>query len=216
MCTPEDLVAFDALRVRTIFDLRSDSELAEAPGPRVHVQLTVPSRQPWDGDPTSLSDRRAGEQWLFEDYCTMVQSGGPSFGALFTELAQEAVQPAVFHCWVGKDRTGMAAALLLSALGVDREAVLDDYELTTTLGFQDAQRAVVDLFVDRGIPRAGAEGMLSTPRWAMADALAMLDEDYESLDFYLCGAAGNVAGILGSAPPSTSRLNPHRLDPRPA
>lgn len=36
----------------------------------------------------------------------------------------------LFHCTAGKDRTGIAAALLLTALGADRETVLGDYALT--------------------------------------------------------------------------------------
>jgi hypothetical protein len=36
----------------------------------------------------------------------------------------------VFHCTAGKDRTGLLAALLLSAIGVRREHVLADYALT--------------------------------------------------------------------------------------
>ncbi len=36
----------------------------------------------------------------------------------------------LFHCTQGKDRTGMGAILLLSALGVDRETVVSDYLLT--------------------------------------------------------------------------------------
>ena len=36
----------------------------------------------------------------------------------------------LFHCTQGKDRTGMAAILLLSALGADRQTVTDDYLMT--------------------------------------------------------------------------------------
>jgi protein-tyrosine phosphatase len=36
----------------------------------------------------------------------------------------------VFHCTAGKDRTGFAAALLLEALGVPRDIILQDYLLT--------------------------------------------------------------------------------------
>jgi protein-tyrosine phosphatase len=38
--------------------------------------------------------------------------------------------PILFHCSAGKDRTGIASALLLSALGVDRKDIFDDYMLT--------------------------------------------------------------------------------------
>lgn len=36
----------------------------------------------------------------------------------------------LFHCSAGKDRTGIAAALLLGALGVDREVIMEDYMLS--------------------------------------------------------------------------------------
>jgi len=38
--------------------------------------------------------------------------------------------PVLFHCSTGRDRTGVAAALLLLALGVDEECIADDYMLT--------------------------------------------------------------------------------------
>ena len=40
--------------------------------------------------------------------------------------------PLVFHCSAGKDRTGIAAALILTALGVPREQVFADYILTNS------------------------------------------------------------------------------------
>ncbi len=36
----------------------------------------------------------------------------------------------MWHCTAGKDRTGLAAMLLLSALGVDEKTVVEDYLLT--------------------------------------------------------------------------------------
>ena len=38
--------------------------------------------------------------------------------------------PLIFHCAAGKDRTGVAAALILSLLGVDDQQIVDDYLLT--------------------------------------------------------------------------------------
>jgi len=46
----------------------------------------------------------------------------------FTELAEGGA--GVIHCAAGKDRTGIACALTLFALGVDEEAVFADYEFT--------------------------------------------------------------------------------------
>ena len=63
-------------------------------------------------------------------YVGSLEHSADLFGALLTSFASEGGLPAVFHCHAGKDRTGIVAALVLLAVGVDRETVLDDYELT--------------------------------------------------------------------------------------
>jgi protein tyrosine/serine phosphatase len=60
----------------------------------------------------------------------MLANGAAPIGDLISRLADSTLQPAVIHCFGGKDRTGLTIALLLTALGVPRETVLDDYELT--------------------------------------------------------------------------------------
>lgn len=52
-----------------------------------------------------------------------------SYRHLFTLLAQGRV-PLLFNCSAGKDRTGLAAALILSTLGVPQETILQDYLLS--------------------------------------------------------------------------------------
>ena len=91
------------------------------------------------------------------------------------------------HRTGGEGRTGLTVALLLTCLGVDRETVLDDYELTSRYRGAEHVPAVVELFVSAGIARAAAEGMLSTPRWAMAAALERLDDDHGGVEPYLRG-----------------------------
>jgi protein tyrosine/serine phosphatase len=57
----------------------------------------------------------------------------PRYVALFKSwlhgLAEEG-GPAIVHCAAGKDRTGVACMLVLTALGVDHETIVADYELT--------------------------------------------------------------------------------------
>jgi protein-tyrosine phosphatase len=67
---------------------------------------------------------------LMEDlYRSLVADQASRFGELFQQLLR-AEGPLVFHCTAGKDRTGVAAALVLLALGVSREQVMQDYLLT--------------------------------------------------------------------------------------
>ena len=67
-----------------------------------------------------------------QTYRDFVISNSPRFAELFAHLLADD-SPLVFHCTAGKDRTGFAAALILTALGVAREVVMQDYLLTNTL-----------------------------------------------------------------------------------
>ncbi len=67
---------------------------------------------------------------LMDDlYRSMVREQSDRFAELFDQLLQTEA-PVVFHCTAGKDRTGVAAALILLALGVPRDTVQHDYLLT--------------------------------------------------------------------------------------
>jgi protein-tyrosine phosphatase len=50
--------------------------------------------------------------------------------ALLHRPGSDEHRPALFHCTTGKDRTGWAAASLLSLLGVSEEEVMREYLLT--------------------------------------------------------------------------------------
>jgi hypothetical protein len=115
----------------SIYDLRRTDELALFPGPREHIHLELPFRDPLaESEHAKLKSRLDGERWLLASYLGMLANAAASFGDLFSRLADPGRLPAVIHCLGGKDRTGLAIALLLTALGVEREVVLDDYQLT--------------------------------------------------------------------------------------
>ena len=69
---------------------------------------------------------------MHDTYRSFVNVYGNRF-AQFLALLQLSDAPLVFHCTAGKDRTGWAAALLLTALGVDEEQIMEDYLLTNQL-----------------------------------------------------------------------------------
>ncbi len=55
--------------------------------------------------------------------------GSDAYRTMFARIADGAM-PILFHCSAGKDRTGVAAALILLLLGVPRETIVHDYMLT--------------------------------------------------------------------------------------
>jgi protein-tyrosine phosphatase len=84
-------------------------------------------------------------------------SAKQSYRTLFLSLADRDKLPAVFHCTTGKDRTGWAAAALLTLLGVPEETVMDDFMRSNENTLPQFQHAI-DSFTaaggDRNIPVA--------------------------------------------------------------
>ncbi len=90
-------------------------------------------------------------------------------------LGNEDGKAVLWHCVEGKDRTGFAAVLVLSALGVDRETVLDDFALTN------------DFLLASGKELVGSVGVY---REHMECALSHIDEAYGSMHDYLVNQIG--------------------------
>jgi protein-tyrosine phosphatase len=204
--TPEDLLAFDAMGIRSISDLRREEEREREPGPRPSLSFSLPNQRVADADPAAVRTHEDGQRWLLSDYLGMLERAGPAIGRLFAHLSEPDATPALIHCAGGKDRTGLSVVLLLSLLGVDRETVLDDYELTGRIQSAKDIPWVVDMFVEMGLPREGAEGMLSSPRWAMAEALDRLDSAYGGVTTYLLDRGELSPGVL-------TRLRDKLVDP---
>ena len=181
-----------SLGIVTVLDLRSNAERDEFPGPLPSTHHPIQEDVERDGiDPRTVSGRDGGEQLLADLYVLLLERSALRYGQVLEALSDEARLPALVHCHAGKDRTGLAVALLLSALGVDRDTVLDDYA-TSPSGDLHASR-LVDAhahFVGRGMEASAAHGMLSAPRWAMGAALNELDQRYGSVAAYLEGPCG--------------------------
>ncbi len=140
--TDDDLLQFASLGIRTVCDLRGGQESGRAPSrlpegdaPDV-VQLSI---EPRIG--ASLRDLLARSATKGEDMFAVLQTAYaayatehlPRYRALFALLLEGERLPLLFHCSAGKDRTGFGAALLLTALGVPHEAVMDDYLATNRI-----------------------------------------------------------------------------------
>ena len=64
-----------------------------------------------------------------------------AYGAFFRELLSSEGRTVLWHCTQGKDRTGVGGMLLMSALGFDREAVIEEYMRTNLF----AQKQMEDM-----------------------------------------------------------------------
>ncbi|WP_084399113.1 tyrosine-protein phosphatase [Henriciella aquimarina] len=136
--TDEDYDYLSGLGIQVICDLRTARERAEEPTDWQAGQveyLTFPDPEEDDSmslmtvfqdpevTPEKVSQAMAGA------YADIAQDQVPAYREMFDRLAAGEV-PLAFNCSAGKDRTGIGAALLLTALGVPRETVVADYALS--------------------------------------------------------------------------------------
>ncbi len=112
--------------VRTVIDLRSPKEQAVTRHPLLTEGASV-------HEVSLLSDSEVAEQHLLTGldlvYAGITSNARGQLAQVFT-LAATAPAPVLLHCAAGKDRTGIATAMLLHAAGVDAADVVADYTAT--------------------------------------------------------------------------------------
>lgn len=131
-----DRARLQALQIRRTLDFRGEDERAAAsyrlPGVDQHalsIEPTVVQRLRERAEQGQALTPALTTTLMQDLYRSFAGADAPAFAAFFRHLLQ-ADGPVVFHCTAGKDRTGFAAALLLLALGVPRDLVMQDYLLS--------------------------------------------------------------------------------------
>lgn len=137
--TPADYAYLDRLGIRTVCDFRSTQERAAEPalwpaGKAPHVladDYDMAQRIPGTQGQTMMAAPNAEQAraTMAATYPALLRNFNGQYRRMFGELLAGRV-PLAFNCTAGKDRTGVAAALILTALGVPRETVIEDYLLT--------------------------------------------------------------------------------------
>ena len=111
--------------VKTIIDLRDMNEVGQEPDVFTESIIVAYKHLPIAQDVYT-----ADYVTLKEMYCNYCDGYQTSIGAIVGEIASS--KPGVlFHCFAGKDRTGLVAALILGAVGVPDEVIAEDYALTS-------------------------------------------------------------------------------------
>ena len=168
--------------VRTVVDLRWPAEVAARQHPlargdrrvRYHsISLLAGDEMEW----ASLSGECSKEMWK----CAVLEHTRPQLKAVLEIIAGAAVEPLLFHCVAGKDRTGLIAALLLALADVEPAAIAADYAAST------AQLA--DAYLQR---------YANLDRTEILEALRCPEEGVHNMLDYLAqygGAAGYLRAI---------------------
>lgn len=213
--TDADLGKIAGLGLTSVMDLRSDQErvsypcrrpegfaaailiAADAPQPAEHAagghgKSAAPhvaaAQKPLDGDGAAAfaSMQRSYTGLAFRP--ELIQA----MRAYFASVA-EGAGPSLVNCMAGKDRTGVAVALLQRTVGVHHDDVLEDYLLTNTAGNVERRIAESMVSVRSLVGNLSDEFMrvlLGVDEAYLDTAFAAIAEKYGSVEAYTREALG--------------------------
>ncbi|MBH1993010.1 MAG: tyrosine-protein phosphatase [Sphingomonadaceae bacterium] len=198
LLTDEDAAQLRALGIRAICDFRRPNERKAEPTAWHGVEVDYYCRDYSEtsgvlgevlrADNASAKDMRAAMVAL---YRVIAIDHADSYKAMFAQLLAGRL-PILINCAAGKDRTGVGAALVLAALGVPRETIVEDYLATNT-------------HADWGLRLAQGETRLAVAMRTRAEVIApvlaadiaYLDTFFETLDAAHGGMLGYIEDVLG-------------------
>ena len=182
-----DLAVMETLGIKTVIDLRTEIEAqirGRFPVDKLPLDYVRKSLIDISADYTSASGNGAND-FIFHRYVQILTQGSEAIRQVLERLFDPQSLPAVFHCAIGKDRTGLVAALALETMGVERSYVALDYALTERS--IDAMLAWLDTVIPRVAKalRQLPPVVMSAKAENMERVLAWMDENYGGVPGYL-------------------------------
>lgn len=160
-----------SLGITTVYDLRSqlevDKQLAQEPASDQPIAEGVVRRftpvfANEDWSPEAIAERHAayadssGPQGYVAAYTEMLENGGPAFREILLHVRDRPSEPLLCHCSAGKDRTGVAVALVLKVAGCADEVVAREYALSE-VGLAARKAFIIKYLMKGGGDREKAE-----------------------------------------------------------
>ncbi len=206
----EDIgVLADKYNLKYIVDFRSDEEMKSAPDKEIpgakyysfkvygkdlysaETAAKLDDITPPDGDSVKQALAFAENGIITERYERILLSeyAQEAYSKFFDVLLEAKEGEAVlWHCSAGKDRTGVASALLLFALGADEAMVTRDFEITNE-AYKEKLDAMAEVACEKNLDEATTAEFLTAAVGADARyiklAVKSVKEKYGSMDNYL-------------------------------
>jgi len=139
--TDKDYAVLAPLGITSVIDFRSTTERASEPTDWRAGEPEILTKAYTSKGEAALMGVMQGpnatqakvREAMIGFYHQMPEQYADQYSEVFHRLAAHK-SPMLFHCTAGKDRTGLASALVLTVLGVPRDKVIEDYVLTEKAG----------------------------------------------------------------------------------
>ncbi len=204
--TERDFRQLEARGIRTVCDFRSTRERDSAP-----VRWPAGAKPAVFADDYSMDRDFAGlmrpnltgpqaTEAMTAAYAQMPLRFAGQYRRMFAEIVAGRV-PLAFNCSAGKDRTGIAAALVLTTLGVPRATVVEDYLLSNR--YYDPRKGASGTAADdqtaafmKRLPPDALKALMGVDRRYLDAAFATMRAQPGGFDGYLRDQLGlNAAAI---------------------
>lgn len=189
----KDIAALKAWGLTRVIDVRSNFELKIWPDPFARKpQLGVEYIHiPMMDQLNSNGFQGLLPKSMFASYRDLLDNDSQEFRTFMEALDDSGC--VLFHCRVGKDRTGVITMLLLSLAGVDEASIVADYAATERYmgGFLRVQRVVVSCIVRKKVPKC----LFEANPFEMKRTMDYLQERYGGTRQYLeetCGCSSDL------------------------
>ncbi len=207
-----DLATVNALKLKQLVDLRSSEERVLAPTRISGVPYTA------IGYSMAAMMKSGGGRNGVDTYRNFPLFLAPQLRIIFTQLLN-AQSPIAYNCSAGQDRTGFSTAMILSALGVARDTILEDYHLSTKFRHPEFEMPLIDAAAH---PGDAAAQMFSKyqqlPGWKTpqplkeADGRAYLLGAFEEIEAKWGSVDAYLEKEIGLKPAQRTRLRALYLD----
>lgn len=210
--TPDSRTVIANLKIGLVCDFRTDTERETHPSkfadhhdPKIaHLPVWPVGTPGVDNTVARLLRGTADMESAITDQCNayreFMHDQSQQFAGLFKAIHNHAPGALLMHCSAGKDRTGIAAALMLTALGVSRADVLSDYLLSRGgHGARDQTQYYVDLYWEAhcsssdtapACTKDDMHALFSSQPEKIAAAFDEMERVAGSVDGYICDVLG--------------------------
>lgn len=185
----------DMIGLKTIIDFRDEDEAKKSPDVKIKGAnyknigiIDVSEVNPPSLD-DFLKDKASPDETMKDIYKSIINSkySQDKYKEFFEILGNDNNVPLVFHCFAGKDRTGLAAVFILSLLGVPKETIYEDYLKTNELR-KKANDDLIKQLKSMNLDEKTVENMeafLYVKKEYLDIAYEEIEKNYGNMDNYL-------------------------------